>query len=45
MANGKSNCCGAYMVKDSSGDVICTDCGLITDNYPKEKEEKDDDTG
>jgi hypothetical protein len=34
MANGKSDCCGAHTVKDSSGDVICIACGLIIDNYP-----------
>jgi hypothetical protein len=34
-----SDCCEAVMVQDSSGDKICTACGLITDNYPEEAKE------
>lgn len=39
--NGKSDCCAAPTVKDSTGDVICTACGLIIDNYKKEDEQGD----
>lgn len=39
--NGKNTCCeGTPIVQDSSGDKICTGCGTIIDNYPRE--EKDD---
>ena len=34
--NGKSQCCNAPVLRDSTGDVICTGCGLITDNTKKE---------
>jgi len=36
--NGKSECCGAPTLKDSTGDVICLACGIIQDNYPENKE-------
>ena len=39
MANGKSDCCDAHTVQDPTGDVICTACGLIIDNYKKEETE------
>lgn len=32
----KSECCDALIVQDSSGDKICTACGLILDNNPEE---------
>lgn len=33
----KSQCCDALIDKDATGDKICTVCGLIMDNYPKEE--------
>lgn len=39
--NGRSKCCDAHTVKDSTGDVICTACGLIMDNYPDKDDTKD----
>ena len=41
MSDKKSLCCDAPTVQDSTGDVICRVCGIIQDNYPKEKEEPD----
>jgi hypothetical protein len=39
--NGKSECCGAPLVQDETGDKICFACGTIQDNYPNKEERKD----
>ena len=36
----KSECCGAPIDKDATGDRICTACGTIMDNNPKEDVQK-----
>lgn len=38
---GNSDCCGAPTVQDSTGDDICIVCGIIQDNYPKDKVKED----
>jgi hypothetical protein len=38
--NGRSVCCNAHTIKDSTGDVVCTICGTIIDNYPEDKEDE-----
>jgi hypothetical protein len=39
--NGKSECCGAPLVQDETGDKICYACGTIQDNYPIKEVSKD----
>jgi hypothetical protein len=32
----RSTCCNALLLKDETGDRVCTVCGLIEDNYPED---------
>lgn len=43
--NGRSECCDAVTVTDDTGDVICTVCGTIQDNYQKEDTDDGKDEG
>lgn len=40
--NGRSSCCDAVTVRDDTGDIICTACGLILDNNQIKEETKDE---
>lgn len=35
----KSQCCNAPIDQDSTGDRICTACGLIIDNYLEQEDD------
>jgi hypothetical protein len=40
--NGRSKCCDAHTVRDDTGDIICTACGIIQEVITSREDDNDD---